>query len=239
MDTITEVVRTSENILVPVCSNESETRRVQIRGQIDAAMYWVIQRYAKPGSLAIDIGANYGFMSALMADIVGETGQVYAFEPNTDLHPYAKRLFSLNRLSIIEIFECACSDREGTVNFAIDNSDHTMSKINENGERIVPLRMLDSILVKNTRPVSFIKIDVEGHEACVLKGSMKCLTMHRPVLVFETGLHSEEDIECINSLLNAANYEVIGVINDWGITASSLTLNMTKKTHCNVLALPL
>lgn len=239
VDAVTEIVRTSENIIVPVCSNESETRHVQIKGHIDTAMYWVIQRYVKQGSLAMDIGANYGYISALMADKVGDTGQVYAFEPNTDLHPYARRLFSLNRLFNIEIYECACSDSEGEGRFAVDKGDHTMSKIAEEGERVVPLRTLDSIVAKNTKSVSFLKIDVEGYEASVLKGSLKCLTESRPVLVFETGLHSQEDINCINGLLDSAKYEVIGVINDWGITASELTLNMTAKTHCNVLALPL
>jgi FkbM family methyltransferase len=50
--------------------------------------YWemwlteVLVEVVKPGMIAVDIGANLGYFTLLMADLVGGTGAVHAFEPN-------------------------------------------------------------------------------------------------------------------------------------------------------------
>ena len=43
----------------------------------------------KPGMLAVDVGANVGYFTMVMADKVGAAGRVHAFEPNP---PIARRL---------------------------------------------------------------------------------------------------------------------------------------------------
>ena len=42
---------------------------------------WVMLRALKPGDIVIDIGANVGFFSVIMAKLVGQDGAVVAFEP--------------------------------------------------------------------------------------------------------------------------------------------------------------
>lgn len=47
--------------------------------------YWItafIWRNVRPGQVALDLGANHGYYSILLADLVGESGLVHAFEPN-------------------------------------------------------------------------------------------------------------------------------------------------------------
>jgi FkbM family methyltransferase len=57
--------------------------------------YWemwlteAIAKAVKPGMVAVDIGANLGYFTLLMAELVGPEGRVHAFEPNP---PIAKRL---------------------------------------------------------------------------------------------------------------------------------------------------
>ena len=43
-----------------------------------------IREHVKPGMTAVDIGANVGFFSMLFASIVGPSGRVISFEPNTE-----------------------------------------------------------------------------------------------------------------------------------------------------------
>jgi len=41
-----------------------------------------IGKYVRAGSVALDIGANFGMMSLYMGRITGPTGRVFAFEPS-------------------------------------------------------------------------------------------------------------------------------------------------------------
>ncbi|MGB5156922.1 FkbM family methyltransferase [Desulfobacterium sp. N47] len=235
---IKELVRTESNLLIPVDSAETATSRVQMRGSIDPGMEWIIRRYVKKNTTAVDIGANLGLLSLVMADQAGDDGAVYSIEPNINLHQYIKTLFHLNSLNNINLVSCACSDKEGSARFAIDSSDHTMSMISDSGEYEIKTLPLDIILNGNNKPVSFIKIDVEGHEPSVMIGAKNTILKHKPALVFETGFHPQNDIDGINDILRESRYDVIGVIKNWGIEKMALTANMTKKKHCNVLALP-
>lgn len=235
---VSELVRTESDLLIPVSSIDPATRNVQTRGSIDPPMEWIIRRFVKHGTVAVDVGANIGFLSLCMAVQVGHAGKVYSIEPNANLHPLIKKLLYLNALNNVTIVHCACSDREGTVRFEIDESDHSKSRIGRMGKHEIITKPLDMILSENNNSVSFIKVDVEGHEPEVLAGAFKTLKKHRPALVFETGTHSESDISRINGIMDDVQYDVIGVIKDWGIEEKKLTVRMTDKTHCNVLALP-
>ena len=236
---VKELVRTEGNLLIPVRSDESVFRRIQETGSVDPGMEWIIKRYVKQGTVAIDVGANMGFISILMADRIGDDGEVYAIEPNIKLHSYIRRLFDINALENLKLIYCACSDKQGIARFKVDISDHTKSMVTDTGGLEINVMPLDSILAENSKTVSFVKIDVEGHEPNVLVGSKKTLSIHKPTLVFETGLHSPSDIEKINKILDDIGYDVIGIIKNWGIEEKALMMDMTEKTHCNVLALPI
>lgn len=235
---VTELIRTENDFLIPVNSSEPTIRRVQVQGTYDPALEWVIRRYAKPGTAAVDVGANLGFLSLAMADCVGSGGRVFAVEPNAALHGYLARLMHLNAIDNVELSCCACTETAGTVRFAVDRNDHTQFGISEDGTSQVEARPLDAVLAGNSLPVSLLKIDVEGHEPEVLKGARATLRKHRPTVVFETGLHSAAQIEAIGELLEEADYDVIGVINEWGVEERALSATMTSGSHCNVLALP-
>lgn len=237
-NSVEELVRTGRDFLVPVNSSLPETLRVQIRGDIDLGMEWVINRYAKPETTVIDVGANLGFMTLCLADKVGSRGSVISVEPNIEIHDYINQLLHLNAIDNVSLINCACSEKEGVARFAIDRKNHTMSKLDSSGDREVRLVPIDYLVSSDDVPISFIKVDVEGHEVEVFRGAKKTLLYKRPVLVFETGLHSQLEIDEINQILTECRYEVIGVIRDWGVERKSLSIDTTNKTHCNVLALP-
>ena len=235
---ICELVRTSENFLVPVDSFNKETRHIQIKGSLDKELHWVIHRYVKRGSIAIDVGANLGFMSLLMAGTVGEEGKVIAIEPNNDLNKHFYYLMHVNRINNVELLNRVCVDEYTRFPFSVNKHDHKKSKIDSKSDSYIQSVTIDGIMDNEDAPLSFLKIDVEGFEPKVLAGAIKTISKHRPTLVFETGSHSKEEIGVMNSIFNDLRYEVVGVIHNWGVEQKSLTLGMTNKTHCNVLAIP-
>ena len=45
---------------------------------------WLLMRALRPGDFAIDVGANVGFFTLMMAKLVGPEGKVLAVEPGPD-----------------------------------------------------------------------------------------------------------------------------------------------------------
>lgn len=235
---VEELIRTDNDFLIPVNSSEATTRRVQVQGSFDASLEWIIRRYAKPGTTAVDVGANLGYLSLVMSDRVGGQGCVYAIEPNPALHGYLTRLLQLNAIDNVELAPVACSQSTGSLRLAVDRADHTQFCIADDGGCQVDALPLDAILAANSLPVSLLKIDVEGHEPEVLAGARATLLRHRPTVVFETGLHTPAQIDAIRRILEDADYGVVGVIHEWGVDEQPLSMHMTTRSHCNVLALP-
>ena len=136
--------------------------------------------YDKRKEYFLDIGANRGRYS-IQAINIEEYKKVYAFEPLDYNLKYLQKNIELNNLNKqITIFPYALSDKEEKVKIfynpihsggaSIDNS---TSKIKE---EFIETKRLDGFMNKiNPEKVSFIKIDVEGHEYRLLRGADKFL----------------------------------------------------------------
>jgi FkbM family methyltransferase len=125
--------------------------------------------------------------------------RVLAFEPNPTIASYLQEVGPPN----LEVHSSALSSTEGhlalfvpSVNgqeqpgwasFARDNlpgaTDYQVFE--------VPLRPLDAFGLKG---VSFIKIDVEGHEPAVLAGAMATIRESRPTVLIEVKHRNREEV---------------------------------------------
>ncbi len=227
------------NLLIPVRSDDQATNNVLYRGRIAPDLEWVIEKYVEPGTIAIDVGANLGLVSALMAISAGADGEVWSVEPNPQMHARIRELFWLNRLENLRIVPCACSDTEGDAHLAIDAADHTRSQLSQSPAGVpVQVTTLDKLLDGTSKRVSFIKLDVEGHESQALAGARTTIRTHRPAVVFEMLPHAAQQVRQIGEILSSLDYEVVGVLREWGVQRGELCPEMTRKSHCNVLALP-
>jgi FkbM family methyltransferase len=162
-----------------------------------------------------DIGANSGIYT-LSAEKYIEPQRIYAFEPIPELHFRLKRMFKK-----ANIFKIALSDSIGVHKFKIPKIGQleykTRGKLNtnyiESGEtnfRIIQVRTstIDSFVIeKNIPKISFIKIDVEGHELQVIMGGVITLKAMRPVLQLEIEQrHYKRDINEIIEYVNKLGY---------------------------------
>jgi FkbM family methyltransferase len=233
------IILLENGVLIPVDATDKFTHKVWLRGILAPDLEWAIHRYIKSGTIAVDVGANLGFISVLMAERVGERGEVFAIESNPDVRPKIEKIFRINGLQNYRLFPCGCSDKKEEAYFYINRRDHSMSCISQNHMGLkVQLLPLDLILEDVYKTVSFIKIDVERHEPEVLAGARRTLQKHRPTIVFETGTHTLEQVSKIGNILTEMSYDVVGVLHEWGIESKELSLKMTPRSHCNVLALP-
>jgi FkbM family methyltransferase len=142
-----------------------------------------IERLLEPGMVCIDVGANLGYYTALMADAVGPGGAVIAFEPNPRLSDLARASMFLNGFaSRTCISEYAAADRDGrTVHLSFSPEMPMNGTICSEGTPAdaVPVQTvtLDTACAGLGR-LDLIKIDAEGAEQAVWDGMQGLLDRH-------------------------------------------------------------
>ena len=153
-------------------------------GEYDTESCSTIRHFVKPGMVCIDVGANVGLLSMLMAQL---GASVYAFEPGP---PYIKRMQANLRLnpqlaSRVTIEQLGLADKSGTLFWASDPTASYNAALNASTGVSVPVTTVDDY-AKSMIRLDFMKIDVESMELEVLKGAQATLRRLKPILYFET-----------------------------------------------------
>lgn len=165
-----------ERHMIEWCEKHGETiggRRIYQAKKQRAAIE-VCKTLGRTG-LAIDIGAHIGHWSVTLAD---HFVQVLAFEP-VEAH---RACWSLNVLKAnARLAGYALGDQAGHVHMQVEAGNSGNSSVRLDGGD-VPMDTLDAMGFEG---VDFIKIDVEGFEANVLRGGLATIERDRPVMVVE------------------------------------------------------
>ncbi len=164
-------------------------------GDYEPELRAYFRNFLRPGFVVVDVGANIGWHTLLMAQRVGDQGRVIAFEPNPSVRLTLQYHVSLNRFRQVEILPYALSDRAGHVQFNAPPADGPhdgdgclvnvpMAGMTDRVEvEATPFdALLDRLLL--TR-LDLIKLDVEGFEWPALRGCELAITRFRPHIVFE------------------------------------------------------
>ena len=125
------------------------------------------------GDLVIDIGANIGYYTLMFAKLVGDTGKIYAFEPDPKNFSILEKNIQVNGYNNIILEKKAVSNKLGksTLYMNENSAGSSMHKPNNVVNQIyVDLITLDSYFEVNAITPDFIKIDIEGYELNALKG---------------------------------------------------------------------
>ena len=153
--------------------------------ELDLLLSWLRQKGIK--GVCIDVGANIGNHSICFADHFDE---VFSFEP----HPMLFKVLSVNASlkNNIHCFNFGASSTTQQMSLYIgDKSNLGHASIYwENETRkaeaaTITLKPLDSVPEILEKKISFMKIDVEGHELEVLKGAERIIVRDRPAIAFE------------------------------------------------------
>ncbi len=147
---------------------------------------WVTQAivdYVRPGMRCIDVGANFGYYTLLLSELVGDKGVVVAYEPEMTLVKLMKRTLLVNGLGQAQVLPRAASDHRAFEKFygvkgfggsgslkKFDGSD-AVGELSGNKVAVSPIDE-DLLQLEN---IDFVKIDVQGHELQVLKGMQRTI----------------------------------------------------------------
>ena len=139
----------------------------------------------RPGDCVWDVGANLGHYTAKLADLTGETGDVFAFEPAPACAERLRARFNHN----VNVIETALGNTEAILPLAVSEdplgSTHSLCDAGKGAVQVKVTTGDQLICVKKANPPNVIKIDVEGFEVEVLQGLQHTLrsTQCRAVFV--------------------------------------------------------
>ncbi len=146
------------------------------------------------GMTVIDVGANAGVYTFSAAKRVGSQGLVLAIEPFSQCVAYLNETCRVNQLDWVKVCAGAASDHNGTAKLSLSSASELNELISEEEGQTrdassfeeVECFTLDSLIEKyGVSRVDFLKIDAEGHELQVLKGSDRLLTEFAPIILYE------------------------------------------------------
>jgi FkbM family methyltransferase len=154
----------------------------------------------RPGDRCVDVGANVGVHTIRLARLAGADGEVIAIEPDPDVVRRTRRNVALNGVTNVRVISAAASERAGETRlFRPSPRDTNRARASllhhpylTGTTTTVPVVTVDDVCAGE--PVSVIKIDVEGHEAAVVRGAADTIARHAPSVVFEYAPELLEDV---------------------------------------------
>lgn len=157
-------------------------------------------------TIVFDIGAYHGIYTMLAAQLVGERGRVYAFEPSPRNATLLKKHIALNHLKNVRVCEDACADRHGQPHFASSDDGRGRQSV-----AAVAVRRnvfaLDEQIGQSKLPIpDYLRIDIADAEWSILQGAWQTLAEFHPT-IFLTIYHCDTRQQC-NHFLETLGYKI-------------------------------
>lgn len=178
---------------------------------------WLVKNFCNKTSISIDVGVNQGVFSCYMAKF---SKQVICFECNPSLYPRLESILPKNAF----LHKNALSNRDGLADLRYDPENTGIGTIEKKNSlsnnpgikqvisRQITTKCLDSYSLSD---VSFIKIDVEGHELSCLEGAKMILSAYHPVLLIEIEeRHCPGNLQAVLSFLGEYSYQPFVISNN-------------------------
>lgn len=222
MDIETETVTNGVGHFV-ILKNPNEWTGNHIRRSDEKWMRDIVDKYADQNKVALDIGSCFGLHSLHMSR---KFKRVLSFEPQSLAAKLSRRTFFLNGVHNVEVFNVACSDISGMIEFpdikyngtnnigglsaAYDVGPDKNTNAGWDGKsRVsVPSNTIDAVMSGslNGESVGFVKIDVEGYEYKALKGAEQTLRRFLCPLAIELKDFPIGNLDKVHELLTDIGY---------------------------------
>ncbi len=161
--------------------------------------------FVRTDGIALDVGANRGIYTRIM---LARNRHVVSIEPNPDCVHVLERLFKNN----VRVIAGAASNANGEATLRVPANGEGLGTIDSQNLFQGPFK---TVTVKTFRiddlglaGVTFMKVDVEGHELSVLEGAIELLKRDRPTILLEAEeRHHPGAVRAVRALLEPLQYE--------------------------------
>ncbi len=220
-------------------------------GEYERAVTHVIKNVVKKGDVCLDVGANFGWYSTLLHDLVGNSGEIHAFEPVPPIFDELEQNYTLKHSPVnLKIVNCALGDSPGDVELYVfpdlPNGHASISK--QGNDKFIPYKAkiitLNSYLKNNKlKDVNFVKVDIEGAEKMFLLGATNLFKQKiPPIFVIEMALGTLKSFDLkpkdlINFIREQFEYNFF-VINEINFSLKQIENFEENEIGANVLCVP-
>jgi FkbM family methyltransferase len=165
-------------------------RSFDLYGEFSEGEVELFRRLVTPGQVVLDVGANIGAHTVPLAQLVGPSGRVLAFEPQRTIYYLLCGNVAQNNLEhIVHCHLAAVGSQRGTISVPeLDsNAEQNFGGLSLGGPTWpgadqAPVVRIDDL---GLSACHFIKVDVEGMEREVLLGAAETIRRFRPLLYVE------------------------------------------------------
>ena len=174
-----------------VRTNECVSRALIAFGYAEPTITALMLHVLTAGQCFVDVGTHFGYEALLASKLVGSTGKVLAFEPHPKTAQVAKR--NLTPYPQAELHQMALSSSSGSSYLQelgdAQSAFASLVKTPKNEQSIeIKTMTLDEALKSTSLSIHLLKIDVEGHERCVLEGAKETISKDLPIIVLESDM---------------------------------------------------
>ena len=205
--------------LLYVFPNSEWAKQLYVEGRFsveDEHEWDIFRKHISAGDTVFDVGAFVGTHSILMYQLVGDTGRVYAFEPQPECADLIQKTFTVNNMENCTVANKAAGAETTVTSLQTSEAGETTSNIVgsdpwKKHDKSVDVEMirLDEYMDKNqVQTVDFMKIDVQGAGLEVIKGLGEKL---HDVEVIYIEIHSKYIVDTTKTV-----EELFEILNDYG-----------------------
>jgi len=159
-----------------ICGTLRKWKSGDVNAKREPELLYLLEKEIRPGIVVVDLGANIGYLTLIMAKLLNNGGFVHAIEPdprNVALLRYNIKI-NIDKFGYpIKMYDLAISNKKGKIRFFLGSSSNLSSVHKTRSSRksiIVKTNTLTNFFRKKDKP-NFIKMDVEGHEVEILDGA--------------------------------------------------------------------
>ncbi len=170
---------------IAINPQEGIGRAIWLSGAYELAAMETIWRMVRPGDTFLDVGANIGYVTSLLATRVGNKGKGFAIEAHPQIADRLEENLALmagqgNASRDVKVFRLALNSRQGALKLFVPKAFDTnqglaslVPPVDGDGKIIDVLgERLDAILDFGIEgPIHFMKIDIEGAELSAMEGA--------------------------------------------------------------------
>lgn len=156
-------------------------------GEFSVSETDLFERIVRKGEIVVEVGANIGAHTVDLANMVGPTGQIYAFEPQRIVFQTLCANIAINQLTNVFAYQAGVGSDVGSISvpYLPPSENHNFGGLSIGQGAVgdvVPLTTVDRLDLPHCH---FIKIDVEGMEADVIRGARSTIDSYRPLMYVE------------------------------------------------------
>jgi len=170
--------------------DDRDSLRLSVRGYFEPFQTELVKSMVKPRAIVVDVGANIGYYTLILARLVGPEGRVFAFEPDPENFALLKKNIETNGYDNVILVQKAVSNVTGPMKLFKEKTKNTSASIwqmpHSRSQVTIEATTLDDFLdayPEYAESISLIKMDIEGAEGLALQGMIRTLERNRSVAI--------------------------------------------------------